>query len=157
LAAICIGRYFEVSPQQINDGLAGYHPKNNRSQLTKTEKNTVICDFYNANPSSMSAALDNLKHLSASNKVIIIGDMFELGPESAAQHELIANQVAATGVDTSIFIGKYFFEMKGKVQGIFFETPKEASIYLAANPVTDSLVLLKGSRGMALEQLLPLL
>ena len=83
--------------------------------------------------------------------------MFELGPESAAQHELIANHVAATGVDTSIFIGKYFFEMKGKVQGLFFETPKEASAYLAANPVNDSLVLLKGSRGMALEQLLPLL
>jgi UDP-N-acetylmuramoyl-tripeptide--D-alanyl-D-alanine ligase len=157
LAAICIGRFFEVSPQQINEGLAGYHPKNNRSQLTKTDNNTVICDFYNANPSSMSAALENLKNLTASSKVIIIGDMFELGPESATQHELIANQATAMQVNKAIFIGKYFFEMKGKLPGLFFETPKEASAYLEANPVKDSLILLKGSRGMALEQLLPLL
>jgi UDP-N-acetylmuramoyl-tripeptide--D-alanyl-D-alanine ligase len=156
LAAICIGRFFEVSPQQINDGLAGYYPRNNRSQLTKTETNTVICDFYNANPSSMSAALDNLNHLTAPKKAIIIGDMFELGPESAVQHELIANHAAAMQVDTSIFIGKFFFKMKGKVEGLFFETPKEALTYLASNPIKDSLILLKGSRGMALEQLLPL-
>ncbi|RZL15362.1 MAG: UDP-N-acetylmuramoyl-tripeptide--D-alanyl-D-alanine ligase, partial [Pedobacter sp.] len=157
LAAICIGVFFEVSPQQINDGLKGYHPKNNRSQLTKTDNNSVICDFYNANPSSMSAALENLKHLTANKKVVIIGDMFELGPESAAQHELIANQATSVQADTTIFIGKYFYERKGKVEGLFFEGPKDAFEYLTENPVKDSLVLLKGSRGMALEQLLPLL
>jgi UDP-N-acetylmuramoyl-tripeptide--D-alanyl-D-alanine ligase len=157
LAAICIGLFFEVTPQQINDGLKGYHPKNNRSQLTKTENNSVICDFYNANPSSMSAALENLKHLTANKKVIIIGDMFELGPESAAQHELIANQATTVQADTTIFIGKYFYEMKEKAKGLFFESPKEAFEYLRENPIKDSLILLKGSRGMALEQLLPLL
>jgi UDP-N-acetylmuramoyl-tripeptide--D-alanyl-D-alanine ligase len=157
LAAICIGLYFELSPQQINGGLAGYYPKNNRSQLTKTERNTVICDFYNANPSSMSAALENLKQLSSSRKVIIIGDMFELGPESAEQHEIIANEAAALKADTTIYIGKYFYKMKDKLEGLFFESPQEASDYLTQNLVKDSLVLLKGSRGMALEQLLPLL
>lgn len=157
LAAICIGLFFEVPPQQINDGLEGYHPKNNRSQLTKTDNNNVICDFYNANPSSMSAALENLNHLTAANKVIIIGDMFELGPESAAQHELIANQATALQANTTIFIGKYFYQMKGKVEGLYFESPKEALEYLTENPIKDSLILLKGSRGMALEQLLPLL
>jgi len=157
LAAITIGLFFKLDPQQINEGLNGYHPKNNRSQLTKTESNTVICDFYNANPSSMSAALENLKQLTANKKVIIIGDMFELGPESEAQHELIATQAAALKADTTLFIGKYFYEMKGKLEGQFFETPKEALAYLTENRIKDSLVLLKGSRGMALEQLLPLL
>ncbi|MFP5079212.1 UDP-N-acetylmuramoyl-tripeptide--D-alanyl-D-alanine ligase [Pedobacter sp. JCM 36344] len=157
LAAICIGLFFKVSPQQINEGLAGYHPKNNRSQLTKTESNTVICDFYNANPSSMAAALNNLNQLSASSKVVIIGDMFELGPEAAIQHELIASQALALRASTTIFIGKYFYTMKGKVDGLFFESPKEAKTYLEENSVKNSLVLLKGSRGMALEQLLPLL
>ena len=157
LAAICIGLFFELSPRQINDGLQGYHPKNNRSQLTKTASNTVICDFYNANPSSMSAALDNLKQLTSNQKTIIIGDMFELGPESAAQHELIAHQAAALEIENTLFIGKYFSEIKETVAGKFFDTPKEAAIYLQENPVKDSLILLKGSRGMALEQLLPLL
>jgi UDP-N-acetylmuramoyl-tripeptide--D-alanyl-D-alanine ligase len=157
LAAITIGLFFKLDPQQINEGLNGYHPKNNRSQLTKTESNTVICDFYNANPSSMSAALENLKQLTADKKVIIIGDMFELGAESHAQHELIATQAAALKAETTLFIGKYFYEMKGKLDGQFFETPKEASAYLTENRIKDSLVLLKGSRGMALEQLLPLL
>jgi UDP-N-acetylmuramoyl-tripeptide--D-alanyl-D-alanine ligase len=137
--------------------LKGYHPKNNRSQLTKMDNNSVICDFYNANPSSMSAALENLKHLTAHKKVIIIGDMFELGPESAAQHELIANQATTVQADTTIFIGKYFYEMKGKLEGLFFESPKEAFEFLREDPIKDSLILLKGSRGMALEQLLPLL
>ncbi|MBC7565425.1 MAG: UDP-N-acetylmuramoyl-tripeptide--D-alanyl-D-alanine ligase [Pedobacter sp.] len=157
LAAICIGLFFKVRPQQINEGLASYHPKNNRSQLTKTESNTVICDFYNANPSSMAAALNNLNHLNAINKVIIIGDMFELGPEAAIQHELIASQAVALQANTTIFIGKYFYTIKGKVDGLFFESPEEAKTYLQENSVKNSLVLLKGSRGMALEQLLPLL
>jgi len=157
LAAICIGLFFKVGPQQIIEGLEGYHPKNNRSQLTKTENNTVICDFYNANPSSMAAALNNLRQLQADNKVIIIGDMFELGPESAGQHELIANQAANLKVAQTLFIGKHFYEMKGKIDGLFFETPKEATAYLQENNINNSLILLKGSRGMALEQLLPLL
>jgi UDP-N-acetylmuramoyl-tripeptide--D-alanyl-D-alanine ligase len=105
----------------------------------------------------MSAALENLKQLTADKKVIIIGDMFELGAESHAQHELIATQAAALKAETTLFIGKYFYEMKGKLDGQFFETPKEASAYLTENRIKDSLVLLKGSRGMALEQVLPLL
>jgi UDP-N-acetylmuramoyl-tripeptide--D-alanyl-D-alanine ligase len=157
LAAICIGLFFNITPEKINKGLADYHPKNNRSQLTKTDRNTIICDFYNANPSSMSAALTNLDHLKADQKVIIIGDMFELGPESAEQHQLIAHQAVALKADNTIFIGKYFYALKDKLQGQFFENPKQASDYLQENVIKDSLILLKGSRGMALEQLLPLL
>lgn len=157
LAAICIGVFFDVTPTAINKGLSGYFPNNNRSQITKTEHNTVICDFYNANPSSMTAALNNVSLLTANKKTIIIGDMFELGPESAEQHNLIAKQAEQLNVETLVFIGRYFYELKNKYKGYFFSTPAEAMEFLKETPIKDSLVLLKGSRGMALEQLLPLL
>lgn len=157
LAAICIGQFFDLNPTQINNGLSGYFPSNNRSQLTKTESNTVICDFYNANPSSMSAALTNLSGLSAARKVAIIGDMFELGAESLEQHDLIAEKAASLGLETLVFIGKDFYTYKDKYKGHFFNSPQEAGSFLQEHPIKDSLVLLKGSRGMALEQLMPLL
>ena len=155
LAAICIADFFGVNAAQINNGLAGYAPNNNRSQLTNTATNTVICDFYNANPSSMAAALGNLSSLEASNKVAIIGDMFELGEEAAEQHEKIAAMTQDSAINSVIFIGKYFYSLKDNFQGTFFNTPKEAQEWISKNPIKDSLVLLKGSRGMALEQLLP--
>jgi len=154
LAAICIGDFFDMSPEEINTGLSNYQPKNNRSQLTKTEKNTVICDFYNANPSSMTAALKNITVLSANKKTAILGDMFELGPESLGQHELIVKQANESGLDQLIFIGKDFYTFKDNFKGIFFETPAEAAKYLEETSVQDHLVLLKGSRGMKLESLL---
>lgn len=157
LAAICIGDFFELTPEQINNGLANYFPTNNRSQLTKTENNTVICDFYNANPSSMTAALNNLETLNAAHKTAIIGDMFELGPEAATQHQLVAALASENKIDTLILIGKNFNEYKNDFSGHFFATPAEAKDYLKSNPIKNSLILLKGSRGMALEQLLPLL
>ncbi|WP_175474442.1 UDP-N-acetylmuramoyl-tripeptide--D-alanyl-D-alanine ligase [Pedobacter rhizosphaerae] len=154
LAAICIGDFFDMTPMEINTGLAQYEPKNNRSQLTETASNKVICDFYNANPSSMAAALNNIAVLSADKKTAILGDMFELGPESAEQHEIIAKQAAASGLDKIILIGKYFFAYKDQLKGVFFETPAEAADYLQKNSIKNNLVLLKGSRGMKLENLL---
>jgi UDP-N-acetylmuramoyl-tripeptide--D-alanyl-D-alanine ligase len=109
LAAICIGHYFQLTPDEINTGLANYFPNNNRSQLTKTENNTVICDFYNANPSSMTAALNNLKSLNSEQKTAIIGDMFELGPEAPEQHQNIIKLALANQIDQVIFIGKKLF------------------------------------------------
>ena len=154
LAAICIGDFFDMRPEEINNGLSNYQPKNNRSQLTKTENNTVICDFYNANPSSMNAALNNISKLSANKRIAILGDMFELGPESENQHKRIAEQAFASNLDEIIFIGKYFYAFKNSEKGIFFQTPDETGQYLMANKITDTLVLLKGSRGMKLESLL---
>lgn len=155
LAAICIGAFFNLTAEQINTGLEGYIPKNNRSQLTKTETNTVICDFYNANPSSMSAALKNISTLNANHKAAIIGDMFELGAESPQQHEDIAALAGTLNLDILLFIGKNFYALKDNYKGLFFMTPNDAQQWLEANPIKDSMVLLKGSRGMALEQLLP--
>ncbi|MEH3115962.1 UDP-N-acetylmuramoyl-tripeptide--D-alanyl-D-alanine ligase [Pedobacter terrae] len=154
LAAICIGDFFDMSPEEINTGLSNYQPKNNRSQLTKTEKNTVICDFYNANPSSMAAALKNLSIISAHKKTAILGDMFELGAESHHQHELIVKQANESDLDQIIFIGKDFYTFKDVFKGIYFQTPAEAAQYLQENLVQNHLILLKGSRGMKLESLL---
>ena len=156
LAAICIGNFFKLLPNEINNGLGNYHPNNNRSQLTKTANNTVICDFYNANPSSMAAALNNLKVLNAEYKLAIIGDMFELGAEAPEQHENIVKQAADHALST-LFIGSNFYAFKDQYPGQFFNAPADAADYLKENPIKDQLVLLKGSRGMALEQLLPLL
>ncbi|MGY0039611.1 glutamate ligase domain-containing protein [Pedobacter sp. NJ-S-72] len=126
--------------------------------MTKTATNTVICDFYNANPSSMAAALGNISILEAQNKVAIIGDMFELGPETEKKtHQEIAALAEKSGLDKLIFIGKHFYAFKDQFQGLFFNTPQDTEVWLKNNPITDSLVLLKGSRGMALEQLLPIL
>jgi len=157
LAAICIGDFFEIAAEAINKGLADYIPVNNRSQLTKTGHNMVICDFYNANPSSMSVALTNLKDLSSNHKAVIIGDMFELGNEAAEQHQHIVALCNGLNFEVQLFIGENFFAHKEQHEGKFFKTRDEAGIYLAENPIKDSLVLLKGSRGMALEQLLSLL
>lgn len=157
LAAVCIGNFFALSDAQISAGITGYIPKNNRSQLSKTEHNTVICDFYNANPSSMVAAIDNLNAISADSKVAILGDMFELGPESVQQHQLIVDHANERAPGLLIFIGKHFKAVADAGKGLFFETPTEAEAWLKENPVRQSMVLLKGSRGMALEKLLPVL
>lgn len=157
LAAICIGTFFEVTAAEINKGLANYFPVNNRSQLTKTENNTVICDFYNANPSSMAAAITNLQALSGEHKTVIIGDMFELGAETMAQHQKIVDLASSFNFNELIFIGAHFYALKNNQGGKFFSTRDEADAYLTKNQIKDSLILLKGSRGMALEKLLPLL
>ncbi len=157
LGAICIGDFFGVSAIEINQGLMTYQPNNNRSQLTKTASNQVICDFYNANPSSMEAALKNLKALTADKKVAIIADMFEMGEASLEQHRKIAELAASMNFDEVILIGKDFYASRVGLKGTFFEHTLAAKTYLEQSPVKDSLVLLKGSRGMALEQLLPLL
>jgi len=157
LAAISIGCFFKLSPEEINKGLADYFPNNNRSQLTKTAKNTLICDFYNANPSSMIAAITNLNSLTATNKVAILGDMFELGDESLEQHKRIIELALQNDIGTLLFVGQHFYNAKGDFNAKFFTTPTEASAFIQTQDWEDSLILLKGSRGMALEQLLPLL
>ncbi|WP_443945161.1 UDP-N-acetylmuramoyl-tripeptide--D-alanyl-D-alanine ligase [Pedobacter sp. AW1-32] len=154
LAAICIGDFFDMETEAINLGLQNYQPNNNRSQLTKTAHNTVICDFYNANPSSMAAALNNISTLSANRKTAILGDMFELGPESAPQHQLIAKQAQESGLDEVILIGQYFYALKDQIDAVYFATPAEAADYLQKKQIEDHLILLKGSRGMKLENLL---
>jgi len=161
LAAICIGVYFKLSPEEINAGIRGYQPKNNRSQITQTATNTLICDYYNANPSSMAVAIENLGKIEAKHKVLVLGDMFEMGQESAAEHEAIIKKAMETPVDERIFIGAEFVSQKSAVESrkseaIFFSTVEDAIAGLKAKPIRNATVLIKGSRGMALERLVEL-
>ena len=105
----------------------------------------------------MTAALNNLDALSAAKKAAIIGDMFELGEEAPEQHQRVIELAMSCNIQTKIFIGSDFSAFKNEFDGLFFETRDEAATYLTENPIKDQLVLLKGSRGMALERLLPLL
>lgn len=156
LAAICIGNYFELSATQINEGIEGYQPKNNRSQIVKTENNTLICDYYNANPSSMAVAIANLDNLQANRKVMILGDMFEMGDEAAAEHKTVIDLALDTAADEHIFVGNEFYTQNpGK--GTFYKTAEEAIEGIKTNPISGATVLIKGSRGMALERLVAFL
>ena len=161
LAAICIGVYFELTADEINAGIAGYQPQNNRSQIKQTETNTLICDYYNANPSSMQVAIENIGKLQADRKVLILGDMFELGDESPAEHAAIIKKALETNVDERIFIGKDFAGQesiaKNQELGVkFYNTAEEAIEGLKEHPIRNSTILIKGSRGMALERLVDL-
>jgi len=161
LAAICIGVYFELTADEINAGITGYQPQNNRSQIKQTETNTLICDYYNANPSSMQVAIENVGKLQAERKVLILGDMFELGDESAEEHVGIIQKALDADVAERIFIGKEFVKQESRVKnqesGIkFYNTAEEAIEALKAEPIKHSTVLIKGSRGMALERLVDL-
>lgn len=151
LAAIAVGLYFDFDPVKINTGISSYIPQNNRSQITKTERNTVVADFYNANASSMSAALDNMHVLTAENKVLILGDMFEMGEEAYTEHGIIIEKAISLGFSRLIFVGKEFYKQKSDLAE-FYEATEE--VIVAVRNISDSFVLLKASRGMAFENLL---
>ncbi len=157
LAAICIGSYFELSPDQINRGINAYQPKNSRSQILKTNHNTVICDYYNANPSSMAVALDNLEASPGETKALILGDMFELGVAAAAEHRTILEKAMRSSAGRKIFIGKEFLGAQKGADAEFYNNTAAAMEALKKKPIKDSMILLKGSRGMQLETLLGLL
>src|SRR5690606_1013586 len=126
----------------------------NRSQITKTDRNTVIADFYNANASSMSAALDNMYALDVPHKVVILGDMFELGEESYEEHGNIVFKAKGIGPGRLIFVGKEFYKHRDE-EAEFYESTETAKD--AVSKISESFILLKASRGMAFEKLLDVL
>ena len=156
LAAIVVGYFLQLSPDEINRGIENYKPANNRSQITTTDKNTLICDYYNANPSSVLVSLENLESIPAINKVLILGDMFELGQEAAAEHSAIVKKAESIPLAKRIFIGSEFYKLRNST-GFFYESTSEAYEALKNDPVVNATVLIKGSRGMKLENLVELL
>lgn len=156
LAAISVGLHFDVSDEEIAAAIATYAPSNNRSQIAKTATNTLIRDYYNANASSMAAALDNLAQLNAKNKVAILGDMFEMGEDTIEAHRAVIDQARQLSLARRIFVGKAFYEHRDG-NDEFYETTAAAMLALDAEPARDALVLLKASRGMAFEKLIDLL
>jgi UDP-N-acetylmuramoyl-tripeptide--D-alanyl-D-alanine ligase len=157
LAALCIGKYFGVPSIAANAAIEAYDPTNNRSQIVKTDKNELILDSYNANPTSMRAAIENFASIQKENKVIILGDMYELGEDSQVEHATIGALLKLLSDTNVILIGKHMgAAFKECDTAHYFETKLAAVEYLEANPVIHSTVLLKGSRGMGLETLVPL-
>ncbi|RZJ65545.1 MAG: UDP-N-acetylmuramoyl-tripeptide--D-alanyl-D-alanine ligase [Flavobacterium sp.] len=154
-AATCIGTYFRISPSEIKSAIEGYVPENNRSQMLQKGGNQIILDAYNANPSSMSAATVNFLQLDKPNKVMILGDMFELGDESLAEHKnLIATLENESDTQTH-FIGKDFFSNKVDNPNLSFHEDFDAFLNSGElEKLNGKTLLIKGSRGMALERIL---
>lgn len=148
LASIAVGSYFGVSPEDIVEAISQYAPTNSRSQYKKTASNDLIIDAYNANPTSMSAALDNFKSMVADSKVVVLGDMKELGHVSEAEHQKIADMLPALHLKQAFLIGPEF--AKTNADALKFDSVDQLNEYLKANPVTSSLVLVKGSNSMKL-------
>ena len=157
-AAACIGKYFEVDSEAIRRGIASYVPANNRSQIIKRGSNTIIMDAYNANPNNMEAAISNLKRLKASKKVAILGDMFELGKDSALEHQKVAEMIAESDADPVFLIGENFSKVNAGDSKIkIYKTFEEFSSNFKNLDFDDTTFLIKASRGMALERALDLI
>jgi UDP-N-acetylmuramoyl-tripeptide--D-alanyl-D-alanine ligase len=151
-AAITIGAHFKVTETAIKEAIESYIPTNNRSQILTTKHNTIILDAYNANPSSMRVALENFDTLKAPSKVVILGDMFELGKESEHEHQAIVDAATAFNFDETYFVGENFNIAKtNKPQ---FKTYQDFEDFLKKNPLKNHSILIKGSRGMRLERIL---
>lgn len=156
--AITIGKHFGVTNEKIKFGLENYIPNNNRSQLLDKNSNKIILDAYNANPSSMNAALTNFFQLEEKNKVAILGDMFELGIESSDEHKNLIEFCFNQEDITFYFIGKDFFAHKNSKPNMSFYNSFENFKTAFINQKTEnSFLLIKGSRGMSLEKTLDLL
>lgn len=155
LAAIATGRLFNIDLEIIAKALSSYQPQNNRSQLIEGKNNTIIMDAYNANPSSMVESLNNLQNISHNNKVIILGDMLELGTESTKEHQKIIDKIKEMNLSQSILIGECFSKFPKSETIQAFLSTSDAIQFLEKNPILKALILVKGSRGLKLENLLP--
>lgn len=154
-AAITIGNYFGVSENDIKEAIENYIPENNRSQLITKNSNEIILDAYNANPSSMKVALENFIQLEKTNKIAILGDMYELGEESLAEHKYIVEFLTKNSSFECYFIGKDFFKNKSENSNFhFYESFEMFSNSLNNVNWQHKTILIKGSRGMALERTL---
>ena len=153
MAAICIGLYFGVRADQIKNAIASYIPENNRSQIIQTEKNVIISDAYNANPSSMKAALINFSKMKSPAKMLILGDMMELGDYSLEEHVKIVNYIRELGFEKVLLIGDWFYKAAENGKEICFNSTNAAEAWLSRQLIANRTILLKGSRKMQLETL----
>jgi UDP-N-acetylmuramoyl-tripeptide--D-alanyl-D-alanine ligase len=154
LASACVGKYFEVDPIQIQEALAEYYPSNNRSQMIRKEKNILIMDAYNANPTSMMAALSNFKDMLKDNKCLILGDMLELGNSSSEEHQKIVDFIEEQNFSDVFLVGPQFQNTISRTKNEKFEHVELLVNYLKTQPIENKIILIKGSRGIHLEKIL---
>lgn len=155
LAAITIGSFFGINSDFINDALESYVPKNSRSQFEKTDKNTLVIDAYNANPTSMKAALDNFVNFPLSPKALVLGEMRELGGVSQAEHQQLVDLVEAYSFTKVYLVGKSFRELDTNFP--VYEDVGELIEEFVSHPLTDHCVLIKGSNGVQLDKVVDVL
>lgn len=155
LAAVAVGRYFKIPAERISRAIAAYEPTNNRSQYKKTERNALIIDAYNANPTSMKAALDNFASLPVHPKAVVLGDMLELGKTSDELHSGIVRQLQAEAFDKVYLCGQHFARTADGFPS--FTTTEELIAALRQDKLEGYHILIKGSHGMGLEKVVELL
>ena len=153
IAALCVGNYFGIKPDEMRNVIENYTPDNNRSQLIKTAHNQIILDAYNANPTSMTAALKNFGALDQPNKLAILGDMLELGKETKNEHLQIIKLLEAFGIHDIVLIGPVFSRIGASLECRSFIDVVTARHWFQSSPVKNYTILIKGSRGMHLEEL----
>ena len=163
LAALAVGEYFGVARADAIAAVAEFVPDNNRSQMVRTSANTLIVDAYNANPSSMRAAVENFSNVEAANKLALLGDMRELGEESVAEHIKILDLLCSAHLDACL-VGEEFKKamespsFAGTDRRIsWFPTADALAEHLKANPVSDTVILIKGSHSISMEKVVPTL
>lgn len=149
LGAIAVGRFFGISTEEAGRAIEAYMPSNHRSQIIEAGSSTIIADYYNANPTSMTAAILNLAHLPHPDKYAILGDMLELGRVSEQEHRNIITLCEQHHIHP-IFVGHIFHQLTPNQA---FEDVEQANQYLAAHPIRNAMVLIKGSRGIHLEKI----
>lgn len=156
LAAICIASYLGVESRKINQAIQQYIPQNNRSQILETSRNRLIVDSYNANPSSMEAALENFADYDAPRKMVILGEMKELGVYSDEEHQHLINLVNSFSFENVFLVGQNFLKFKNSEASFrIFESTIQLIEFLKNNPPKGFTILIKGSRGNKLEEIIP--
>ena len=152
LAAVTIGQYFKVPNDKIKSAIENYIPSNSRSQLLTWNKNEVILDAYNANPSSMKLAVENFAKMNKENKIVCLGGMRELGADTLMEHQMLIDQLKQTNWKQVILVGLEFKPCDHNY--LYFDTVIEAKAWLQAQELKGNTLLIKGSRGIQMEQLI---
>ncbi|WP_282125162.1 UDP-N-acetylmuramoyl-tripeptide--D-alanyl-D-alanine ligase [Marinifilum flexuosum] len=153
LAAVTVGRYFDIKESDIKVALENYEPSNNRSQLKKTENNVLFLDAYNANPTSMGVAVNNFADLPMKNKLVILGDMLELGEDSEKEHQQLIELLQERSLENVYLVGDIFSKVNTENQYKTFLKVEEVASILEKEEVKNHYILIKGSRGIQLEKL----
>lgn len=152
MAAVATGIVFGLTDKEIATGLSSYQPSNNRSEVKNKGSNTFILDAYNANPSSMEVALNNLVGTDGENHSVILGEMLEVGSTSSEEHKAVCNRLNMLNLKTICLVGKEFTQFKNKFEFNFFENVEELVRWLTNHQLSNETVLIKGSRGNQLEK-----